>query len=381
MQSSNSQYLSKLDHLRFAAALMVLAWHIMRYNSQIPTTLISSFWPLSFFTEGHTGVSLFMVLSGYIFMTLCHGREIDYMAFIRNRVLRIAPLFIMWTLLYFYISDIDPAKLIIAIGALLNNKTIPGVGWTITVEFQFYLLFPFLLVFTQKMGTRYLVGLLVAAVAIRWCVWFTRDTVQDLAYATIFGRIDQFLLGMIAFEASRKFPKYFKSPIVLLSLIAAWSFLYHKFDAAGGYFDNNGYPSRSSVWIYLPTLEGLFYGLITAAYLGTVQLLPKAFDKAIAWLGMLSYSLYLNHPWAIEIGMKALKAMDVDTANFWTAMTYGFVVVFAILLIMSIGTYYLIEKPFLQMRSKYLKPIAKVEPNTNALPHQTKSSDRPISTS
>lgn len=357
MKSSDSLYLSKLDHLRFLAALLVLAWHIMRHQLQVPTTFIPSFWPMSLFAEGHTSVALFMVLSGYIFMTLCHDREIDYFAFIRNRILRIAPLFILWTLLYFYIGNIDPAKLIVAVGALLDHKTVPGVGWTVIVEFQFYLLFPFLLIFSRKMGLRYLVGLILLAVAIRWCIWFTLGTVQDLAYSTIFGRIDQFLLGMLACAALRKFPTYFKSPLVLLALVALWSFLYHRFDVLGGYFDNHGFPSQASVWVYLPTLEGLFYGLITAAYLGTVQLLPRVLDKAIAWLGMLSYSLYLNHPWAIEVAMKILKRFNVDMTDFWTALILGMATVLPILIVMSVGTYYLIEKPFLSLRTRYLKPV------------------------
>lgn len=357
MKSSDSLYLSKLDHLRFLAALLVLAWHIMRHQLQVPTTFIPSFWPMSLFAEGHTGVALFMVLSGYIFMTLCHDREIDYFAFIRNRMLRIAPLFILWTLLYFYIGNIDPAKLIVAVGALLDHKTVPGVGWTVIVEFQFYLLFPFLLIFSRKMGLRYLVGLILLAVAIRWCIWFTLGTVQDLSYSTIFGRIDQFLLGMLACAALRKFPTYFKSPLVLLALVALWSFLYHRFDVLGGYFDNHGFPSQASVWVYLPTLEGLFYDLITAAYLGTVQLLPRVLDKAIAWLGMLSYSLYLNHPWAIEVAMKILKRFNVDMTDFWTALILGMATVLPILIVMSAGTYYLIEKPFLSLRTRYLKPV------------------------
>lgn len=367
MKSSDSLYLSKLDHLRFLAALLVLAWHIMRHQLQVPTTFVPSFWPMSLFAEGHTGVALFMVLSGYIFMTLCHDREIDYFAFIRNRILRIAPLFILWTLLYFYIGNIDPAKLIVAVGALLDHKTVPGVGWTVIVEFQFYLLFPFLLIFSRKMGLRYLVGLILLAVAIRWCIWFTLGTVQDLAYSTIFGRIDQFLLGMLACAALRKFPSYFKSPLVLLALVALWSFLYHRFDVLGGYFDNHGFPSQASAWVYLPTLEGLFYGLITAAYLGTVQLLPRVLDKAIAWLGMLSYSLYLNHPWAIEVAMKILKRFNVDMTDFWTALILGMAAVLPILIVMSVGTYYLIEKPFLSLRTRYLKPVV-AQPTEHASP-------------
>lgn len=152
-----------------------------------------------------------------------------------------------------------------AIGLLLDHKTVPGIGWIVIVEFQFYLLFPFLLLFSQKMGVRYLVGLVLMALAIRWCIWYKRDTVQDLACSTIFGRIDQFLLGMLACEALRKFSQYFKSPLVLASLIVAWSFINHRFDTFGGYLDNHEFPSQSTVWVYLPTLDGVFYVMITAA--------------------------------------------------------------------------------------------------------------------
>lgn len=118
MRSSSTKYFSRLDHLRLLAALMVLFWHSMRYFKQVPTTELPAFWPLSFAQEGHAGVALFMVLSGFIFQTLCRGKEVNYFEFIRNRVLRIAPLFIFWTLLYFYTSDVDPAKLFIA----MNNS-------------------------------------------------------------------------------------------------------------------------------------------------------------------------------------------------------------------------------------------------------------------
>lgn len=357
MQSSSASYEPKLDHLRFAAALLVLAWHVMRHAMQVPTTYLPTFWPMSFFSEGHTGVALFMVLSGYIFMTLCQNKQINYLAFLRNRLLRIAPLFFVWTLLYFYTSDIDPSKLFLSIFALLNNRTVPGVGWTVVVEFQFYIIFPFLLVFSRKMGIRYLLGLVVMAAAIRWGIWFTRGTVQDLAYSTIFGRLDQFVLGMIACDIGRRFPLAFKSPFVLIAIIATWSYIYHRFDALGGYFDNRGYPSPWSAWIYLPTLEGIFYGLITVSYMGTIRLLPRSLDKAFAWMGMLSYSLYLNHPWAIDIAMKLLQHTGFDMTKFWVAMTVGLGTVLPIVIVMSIGTYYLVEKPFLSLRTRYLEPL------------------------
>lgn len=359
MKSTTSQYFSRLDHLRLLAALMVLFWHVMRYFKQVPSAEVPAFWPLSFAQEGHTGVALFMVLSGYIFQQLCRNREVEYFGFIRNRLLRIAPLFIFWTLLFFYIGDVDPVKLFIGIFGLLNKGTVPGVGWTIIVEFQFYLLFPFLLFFTRKYGLSYPIGLVLLALFFRWGIWYTVGTVQDLSYATIFGRIDQFLLGMIGCELANRHKQLFSSRILLLGLIVLWLAIFHRFDILGGYFDNkNGYPSSTSVWIYWPFLEGLFYSLITASYLGIDQLLPKFVDKILAWLGTLSYSFYLNHYLAIQISFKAFKWAGVETAGFWNAFSLTLLGAFPLMVIMSVMTYYLIEQPFLLLRKPYLKPFS-----------------------
>ena len=359
MKSSSSKYFSQLDHLRLLAALMVLLWHGLRYFQQVPTAEVPAFWPLSFAQEGHTGVALFMVLSGFIFQTLCRGGEVDYFEFIRNRILRIAPLFIFWTLLYFYTTDVDPAKLFIAIASLLNKGAVPGVGWTIIVEFQFYLLFPFLLLFTRKYGLRYLAGLVLLAAFFRWSIWYTVGTVQDLAYATIFGRIDQFLLGMIGCELASRHKQLFHSRILLVALIVAWVSIFHVFDSLGGYFDNvNGYPSSTSVWVYWPSLEGGFYALITASYLGAGKLLPQSIDKPLAWLGSLSYSFYLNHYITIQISYKLFKWAGVETAGFWNALVFVILGAFPLMVFVSVITYYLIERPFLLLRKPYLKPLA-----------------------
>jgi peptidoglycan/LPS O-acetylase OafA/YrhL len=357
MKSSNSDYLSRLDHLRFIAAVMVLFWHVMRFEGQVPTSLVPAFWPLSFMSEGHTGVALFMTLSGYIFQSLCRGREINFAGFLHNRILRIAPLFLAWTLYYFYTGTVDPSQLFIAILGLMNRGVVPGVGWTIIVEFQFYVLFPFLLIFGSRYGIRYFFGVVALLVLFRWGVWTSNGTVQELAYSTIFGRLDQFLLGMLACELRARYPRFFTSPWILLLLVFTWCAAYHRFDQQGGYFDYGAYPSEASIWIYLPTLEGLFYGLITAFYLGTVPLLPAMFDRGLAWLGMLSYSLYLNHPMAIQIASKLYKLAGLDSAGFWNATLFGLAAALPILLLMSVGTYYLIELPFLSLRKSYLKTI------------------------
>jgi peptidoglycan/LPS O-acetylase OafA/YrhL len=355
MESSNLKYYPRLDHLRFLAALMVLFWHLTVFV-KTPFINTPSFWPFSFAQEGHTGVALFMTLSGFIFWFLCKEKQIDYKKFIFNRILRIAPLFLFWILIYFYVTDIDPTKLFVSIFGLLNKNVIPGNAWTIVVEFQFYLIFPFLLFFSRRFGIRYLLYLMVLSLFIRFSVWIMNDTVQYLAYSTIFGRIDQFCFGMFFCEISFRYKSIFSSKILFCLVLIAWVAIFHYFDLSGGFFDkSNVFPhtlSTSFKWIFWPFLEGFFYGTIIACYLNVIFILPKLLDISLAWLGSLSYSLYLNQNFSIQVVSKVYKTLGIDIQSVNEILLFG-VLVFLLLLLFSTLTYYLIEKPFLLLRKNY----------------------------
>jgi peptidoglycan/LPS O-acetylase OafA/YrhL len=356
MRSSDTSYVSRLDHLRFVAATLVLFWHIYRYKQQLPTNIVPSFWPISFLQEGHTGVALFLTMSGYLFWSKCRGKEIQYWSFIRNRLLRIAPLFAFWMFLYFYMSDVDPIKLVLAVGFLLNKASVPGNGWTVIVEFQFYLLFPFLLKFTERLGFRYLVGLVALAIFLRWSVWITSGTVQDVAYSTIFGRIDQFLIGMLVAEFVARKPALFRSWVSLSIAIVCAVAIIHWFDVKGGYFDGKGgYPSASSIWIYWPTIEGVMYALIIGLYISAEIKVPKLFDRTLANFGSYSYSMYLNQNFAIVIAFKALDHVSVPISGGVGITLFGAFVILPLLIAASAATYFLIEKPFLDLRHQYAR--------------------------
>jgi peptidoglycan/LPS O-acetylase OafA/YrhL len=353
LKSSTSQYFSRLDHLRFFAALLVLVWHAIHYNKQIPTSYVPGFWPASLFEEGHTGVSLFMTLSGFIFQAICRNQEIVYREFLRNRLLRIAPLFLVWTFFYFYTTNVDATKLFVALVGLLNRDAVPGVGWTIVIEFQFYVLFPFLLAFTAKYGLKYLCGLIVLAVLFRWGVWYRQESTQMLSYWTIFGRIDQFIFGMIGCELFFRKLHWFRRPYILICMTLIWVWLYHRFNSLGGFYEIGGYPSKSPIWIILPSLEGFFYALITASYLGWGVKLPVFVDKSVAWLGSLSFSLYLNHFYLIEILHKLIADQGWIYSGPSSAVAFALLIVLPPLVVVSAATYYLIELPFLSFRRNY----------------------------
>ena len=90
MKSSSGQYYLGLDHVRALAAFMVFSWHFIdiHQGQNAPPPIF----PLTFLTEGHTGVALFMTLSGYLFAKLLDGKDINYFSFIWNRTLRLLPL-------------------------------------------------------------------------------------------------------------------------------------------------------------------------------------------------------------------------------------------------------------------------------------------------
>jgi peptidoglycan/LPS O-acetylase OafA/YrhL len=73
MKSSTGQYFIGLDHLRALATFIVFTWHFLHVNNGHHQT--PPIFPLSFLTEGHTGVGLFMTLSGYLFAKLLDGKK------------------------------------------------------------------------------------------------------------------------------------------------------------------------------------------------------------------------------------------------------------------------------------------------------------------
>jgi peptidoglycan/LPS O-acetylase OafA/YrhL len=217
LESPNVQYLPGLDHLRAAAALLVLFYHGLHLLSLIPRAAgkvdFRTLWVYSknpfvaLIEEGHTGVALFIVLSGFVLSIGAIGREIEYLPFLRNRLLRVYPLFLVLTLAGI---AANPSRftLLSFLQALLLQTNVPGtlavepfsaMFWTLAVEFQFYLAFPFLHRFMEREGIGWALALIATAMMLRAAgAVVGSSNIQELSYTHIIGRIDQFLLGMIA---------------------------------------------------------------------------------------------------------------------------------------------------------------------------------------
>lgn len=355
MKSSSGQYYIGLDHLRALAAFMVFSFHMMLLgvmHRTVPHTYVSAFIPFSLLNEGHTGVALFMTLSGYLFAKLLDGKKIKYSAFLWNRCLRLAPLlFFVVTVIgiqnYFSGKAVNLYSLNILKGVIM--PTLPNGGWSITVEFHFYLLLPFLLYLGRK--SRYSLSLVVCcAILFRLFLYIKLGQVQLLAYETILGRIDQFLFGMMAFQMRSHIKgRHF----LCFCSFTAFSVFFWYFDKAGGFFNDPSYPSDRLVWVYFPTIEGLVYGLIIAWYDNSFTHSNSKVSRFIALIGTYSYSIYLLHMFFQKFILIILLRYLMPISNVYIVFCYC---VLGFLVMVPIGylSFRFIESPFLKFRTKYL---------------------------
>lgn len=350
MKSSSDKYFIGLDHVRAVAIFFVFTWHFIHINSgQLAPP---PFFPLSLLTEGHTGVALFMALSGYLFSKLLDGKYIIYKSFLWNRFLRLAPLlfvvlFIIGVQRYIAGGNLFDYAQLIAVGLLL--PLLPNGGWSITVEFHFYLMLPVLLFLTNKWKYS-LIFVLLGAVIIRVLLHQELGYIQALSFWTIIGRIDQFLLGILAYQFRRKISG---NHLLVLSTLFMFAVFYWYFDSQGGFFMNPSYPSPSAIWVYMPTIEGLTYALGISWYDNSFEHSTGRISRFIALIGTYSYSIYLLHYFVVFKLSGAINRYIIDLSNIHMAILSS---VFCFLLMMLIGyvSYTFVEAPFLKFRKRYI---------------------------
>ena len=349
MKSSSGKYFIGLDHIRAVAAFMVFTWHFIHVNDG--HTAGPPLFPFSILSEGHTGVALFMCLSGYLFAKLLEGRKILYLPFIWNRITRLLPLlgfviFIKFAMVIASQGDSLAFTQKVLSGIVLPK--LPNGGWSITVEFHFYLLLP-LLLFINTRSRNNLYYLLAGMILLR-AIWLSyAGSVQYAAYFSIIGRLDQFVLGIIMYQHrdAVKGKHFFVGVCSALFLV-----YYFCFDSLGGFYRTISVPSPSTVWIYLPTLEGFIYALLIAWYDNSFEHSTGRVSRALATVGNYSYSIYLLHFFFVFGMAQYVHENILDLSDMHCAIAAAGVSFFLMIPLAAV-TYHFIETPFLKHRVKY----------------------------
>lgn len=356
MRSTDGIYFSRLDHVRAIAAYLVFVWHFLHMTPSFPVPYNSvPMFPFALLDEGHTGVALFMTLSGYLFAKLVGDRGIDFPNFLWSRAVRLAPLLIVcitaWVVIGWLAGEPIPVSDIVG-GVLF--PTWPRGTWSISIELHFYLLFPLLLLLSRRYGPFALLGVVAVAMLMRFDWWRTYGEAQHIAYWTIVGRIDQFVFGMLfAMVKIRRPVLGAVAGISMLSFLALWT----QFDQMGGYYNHTGAPSQSPLWIFIPTAEAITWGSLIAFYDGSSFRMPAWLDRALAKVGEWSYSIYLLHFFPMVLLRNIFWDRAGSADNFFLALLTANLAFLAFLPVAGLSYNYF-EKRFLIYRRHYLRERA-----------------------
>lgn len=354
MKSTEGAYYRGLDQVRAVAVFLVFFWHFSR------ASLASTPAPLSVLAQGYTGVAIFMTLSGYLFAKLVDGKAINYLAFLHNRFLRLAPLLlfmiavhILRRLLDGRTEELVPYLWSLAQGMVL--PTWPNGAWSITVEAQFYAIFPLILLLERKRPFASLVIVLLAfALRIAIGLHYGAGTMHDAAYWTLIGCIDQFVWGILfwrygAFARNN----HYGAALVFVAVLAGWSWYLGR---GGFYASGNAWP-----WLLIPTLQGAAYGFLISWYDRSFQPSAKGISGMVQRIGEWSYSIYLLHFFAVNRVHDFIDARIMPLTNFWASLAWD-VPCFLLTALVCSFSYRYFESYFLRFRKPYLLSAAATGP-------------------
>ena len=230
-----------LDGLRGVAILLVVFYH--------------NFGFIPLFNYGWLGVDLFFVLSGFLITDILLQSK-DTKNYFRNfyvrRILRIFPLYYLSLLLFIVILPLIPSFPLdmhyyqnnqLWFWAYLQNWTLisdfGGNGvvlnhfWSLAVEEQYYLIWPFVILWV-KSPRQLLVscGLaLVIVIGIRLYIWNNRESFPTYQWIFLFIRIDGILIGsMLAliYRINQNILKKYSTFLILL--LAGLNFILYFID-------------------------------------------------------------------------------------------------------------------------------------------------------
>jgi peptidoglycan/LPS O-acetylase OafA/YrhL len=326
----------EIEYLRAVAILLVVALHAhaLFANSSHAVSVVFEF------AGSWAGVDLFFCISGYVisgsFQPFFDSHRGDgrfwtaALAFWTRRIFRLLPSAWLWLFIgvacswLFTPSDwfgplsgsiksaglimINAANFAMADGILSGN----AVYWTLALEDQFYLAFPFFLFLVpDRLRTRVLLTLIALlvlpdrAMAAHPFLWYTR--------------LDAIMWGCLIFQFSRSAaywraePKLFRQPAVALAVNAALITLLIIVPIARNYHQPRFSSLRvesivaysSAVLVFLASFER-----------GYVLPLSARLKAVLAWIGARSYGLYLIHIPLYGIIKESLAHATMSTAAY-----------------------------------------------------------------
>ena len=348
------KYNSKIDGLRFIAILFVLIEHF----AKIIGGRIGA---------GYYGVDLFFVISGFLITYILYSSNEDtfwnsYKKFIGRRTLRIFPIFYLTViiLLIFQMSYVQQ-YLVFIVSYTFNYAKIyyhmpfsPIIHfWSLCVEEQFYLFWPFIVLSLRK-KPKFLLAIILFIIVLGFSqmTFSIMKSMKEYNYVNLLTRMGS--LGMGAFGAllyktnklpdnllRNKFVEYLFLILLVVCLVIHSRFIFFPLACCSLYFIMKVVHSDFSINILNTILT----------------------NKLMVYIGSISYGVYVYHlplgyylskyifdPVWSSINFQSLGWLKIIENNSWVIKfpIYSIITI----LVASLSSIY-IEKPILKLKDKY----------------------------
>ena len=368
-------FFKNLDALRFIAFLFIFLGHALDTDSEIIRESSAYGWVKNYvYIFGKTGFSFAFVLSSYINTWVIleerqHAGKFKPWLYYVRRALRIWPLYFLVLFIGFVLVPLgmelinepyqevgNPWYFILFVGNFFliehgwTHSPIISVLWSVSVEEQFYIFWPFLLIIFRK-HEKWLFAILLIIFGITTWHYFGTDV--NLWFHTLF------LLGDIALGALFAFISFNrnwgfetlknlkKGAILGIYALFIFSLLVYK-----PIFNNHVLPGYVSLII-----EKMFYAVILSFLIFEQNFCDNSLFKfgklkAITYLGVISYGLFCFHEIGLLIANRVLIYSDLNE-NVWAFLTLKPLIAFVVVAPFAALSWHYFEKPILGLKRHF----------------------------
>lgn len=336
-------HLPGLDGMRGIAIIMVIVYHFYMSSDSMKSV-------------GPIGVWVFFSISGFLITTLLLKEKIAtgnicLKQFYIRRILRIFPVVFLFVIILSIINYYEKLGInfLSFLSAIFFFQNFRGGNsswyvqhfWSLSVEEQFYLTFPILLVYNLNKYIKITIFLIIFIPIIEYLgyekigVFYTNHIIHNITFALInlFGSSIDILCGslmsILLFKnviviKDNVFTRYLGIVVFVISILIC--------------ADGSAIFISESQLLFFPIL----ISIVLILNLNANSLFTKILgNKLLIYIGILSYSLYI---WQ----------QLFDNPNYWFVQSKSILLHVFILLTVANASYYLWEKKFLRLRDKFL---------------------------
>lgn len=371
-------FFENLDALRGIAFGMVFLYHFFGYMPYTSSGYFEKNFIAHVIMEGHLGVNLFFVLSGFLITYLLlvekeENSKINIKFFYVRRILRIWPLYFLvilisffiypivthqfsfsvvkdhWLYYLFFINNFD--RILTGFNGLGNDNL--GVLWSIAIEEQFYLFWPLILFIANKKYYLPLFFLIIIA-SLTYRFFYINDETR-LYLHTFSVMSDLAIGGALAYFCLYKTKIFYaivnckRSFIILIYILFGLAIIFLQ------------------KWSLLNALTHMSERLILSfffAFIIAEQCFAKnSFFKLgklkiLSWMGTISYGLYCLHLYGIAIIQKlnvAMGCVEIPKILFYVEL----ISCLGISILLAYLSYTFFEKKILRFKTKFVTVLCK----------------------